>query len=192
MLTMVELRGAVGKLGSTRASDSEANSTIACTRHFPAEPKFISQLFKRSSRLVSLGHHTLHFLSPTLKIKMSTAVAVWTVRVEPGKKTKFVALSDIHITGAALDAKLEDEKARSSVKFTYETPQAIDEDDEEAEPLPPITSAILCSLTPGQVRVAEISAANLLLNFLIQIEQSSLNIIIAEEDEVEFEIVGKK
>lgn len=85
---------------------------------------------------------------------MSTAVAVWTVRVEPGKKTKFVAQSDIHITGAALDAKLADEKARSSVKFTYETPQAIDEDDEEAASLPPLTSAILCSLTPGQVRAA--------------------------------------
>lgn len=37
-----------------------------------------------------------------------------------------------------------------------------------------------------------ISAANLWLNILIQIEQSSLNIIIAEEDEVEFEVVGKK
>ncbi|KAI5123635.1 hypothetical protein M0805_001668 [Coniferiporia weirii] len=107
---------------------------------------------------------------------MSTAVAVWSVRVEPGKKTKFVAQSDIRITGAALDATLADQNARSSIKFTYETPQRIDEDEDEEEEdeTPPATmSTILCSLTPGKI------------------EQASLDLIVSEEDEIEFEIIGK-
>lgn len=35
------------------------------------------------------------------------------------------------------------------MKFTYETPQNIDDDDDEA--VPEKTSTILCSLTPGKV-----------------------------------------
>lgn len=81
---------------------------------------------------------------------MSASLAVWSVRVEPGTKAIVVPQADIRITGAALDATLADGKARSSVKFTYVTPQAVDEDD-EGEPLPPTTSTILCSLTPGHV-----------------------------------------
>ncbi|KAH8119202.1 FKBP-like protein [Phellopilus nigrolimitatus] len=106
---------------------------------------------------------------------MSSAVAVWSVLVQPGKKTTFVAQSDIHITGATLDASLTDESGRSSVKFTYVTPQKINEEDEDedTEALPAKTSVVLCSLTPGKI------------------EQASLNLILAEDDEIQFEVIGK-
>ncbi|EJD03152.1 FKBP-like protein [Fomitiporia mediterranea MF3/22] len=106
---------------------------------------------------------------------MSVALAVWSVRVEPGKISKVVPQGDIRITGAALDAELKDQKTRSSVKLTYMIPQAADEDEEEQdeEPLPSTTSVVLCSLIPGQI------------------EQSSVDLVINEDDEVDFEIVGK-
>ncbi|KAL5507133.1 FPR3 [Sanghuangporus vaninii] len=104
---------------------------------------------------------------------MSAALAVWSVRVEPGKKASLTAQSDIRISIAALDAELKDQSARSSVKLTYVTPQSIDEDEDEEESLPPTTSTILCSLTPGKI------------------EHAPLDLVINEDDEVEFEVVGK-
>ena len=86
---------------------------------------------------------------------MSAALAIWSVRVEPKKKLTVVPQSDLHITGAALDATLADEKARSSVKLTYLSPLIPhpDEDENSDEELPTLstTSAVLCSLTPGLV-----------------------------------------
>ncbi|OCB86843.1 FKBP-like protein [Sanghuangporus baumii] len=104
---------------------------------------------------------------------MSAALAVWSVRVEPGKKASLTAQSDIRISVAALDAELKDQSARSSVKLTYVTPQSIDEDEDEEESLPPTTSTILCSLTPGKI------------------EHAPLDLVINEDDEVEFEVIGK-
>ncbi|KAL5523922.1 hypothetical protein ACEPAG_8095 [Sanghuangporus baumii] len=104
---------------------------------------------------------------------MSAALAVWSVRVEPGKKASLTAQSDIRISNAALDAELKDQSARSSVKLTYVTPQSIDEDEDEEESLPPTTSTILCSLTPGKI------------------EHAPLDLVINEDDEIEFEVIGK-
>lgn len=62
---------------------------------------------------------------------------------------------DLKISNAALDAELADENSRSSVRLIYLGPKASDEseddneDDEEEEPI----GTILCSLTPGRVRL---------------------------------------
>lgn len=67
----------------------------------------------------------------------------------------------MHVTNIALGAELADASGRTTVKLVYFGPAAgapsddEDEDDEEeheedAEPI----ATVLCSLTPGKVRVA--------------------------------------
>ena len=68
-------------------------------------------------------------------------------------------IKDIRITGAALDAELKDESARTSVKLTFTKPSPgldeeneEDEEDEEEADGPEQLTTVLCSLTPGKVR----------------------------------------
>lgn len=75
-------------------------------------------------------------------------------------------MGDIRITNAALGDSISDEKSRTSVKFTYSTPQKLDEDDEDDEEdkpveAPPMTTTTLCSLTPGKVRAVQCGSGSL-------------------------------
>lgn len=97
---------------------------------------------------------------------MVVALAVWSMVIEPGKKITHEVFRDIVITNAALGAKLEDEKARSTLKIFYTPPPTSDdEEDEEEEKEPKKTSpkkaeketttlkeVSLCSLIPNTVR----------------------------------------
>ena len=84
---------------------------------------------------------------------MSAAFALWSVLVEPGKKTHITAEADIRISNAALDAELKDQSSRSSIKFTYEKAVGPGDDPEKRPPI----SSVLCSLTPGKVGVGILS-----------------------------------
>lgn len=80
----------------------------------------------------------------------------------PGEEPEsFTPPCDLRITNVALGDELEDETGRTSVKLTYTHPSGGDSDDEEdsedgdkdsVDDLEPITT-VLCSLTPGKVRV---------------------------------------
>jgi FK506-binding nuclear protein len=91
---------------------------------------------------------------------MVVAIATWSLVVSPGKKVTQEVYRDFKITNAALGAKLEDEKARSTLKVSYEPPPLSDLDSDEEES-PKKTSLkkvkkseiALCSLTPGTVRL---------------------------------------
>ena len=77
------------------------------------------------------------------------------IALEPGKKIPIVPAGDVRITNAALSDNLVDENSRTTVKFTYKTPGAPDdedfEDEEEESAIQPTTTTVLCSLTPGKV-----------------------------------------
>ncbi|THH29954.1 hypothetical protein EUX98_g4242 [Antrodiella citrinella] len=114
---------------------------------------------------------------------MATAVAIWSLKLEPGETQAVVPLSDLRVTNVALGESLVDENGRTSVKLVYIGPSGDESDDEEegeeddeAEDKPgseePI-STILCSLTPGKI------------------EQSMVNIILEGDQEYLFESVGK-
>lgn len=76
----------------------------------------------------------------------------------PGKAEVIVPQGDLQIKNAALPDELQDNAARTSVKLTYQSLAALDEDededdDEEDEPEGVVVTTVLCSLTPGKVRV---------------------------------------
>lgn len=88
---------------------------------------------------------------------MSLTTACRSLPVPAGKKVKFHAIGDVRITNAALGEDIADEKARSTIKLTYENiaPADIDdvEEDEEEELKAEKVTTVLCALTPGKVRV---------------------------------------
>lgn len=78
----------------------------------------------------------------------------------PGKAEVIVPQGDLQIKNAALPDELRHETARTSVKLTYESlasPDDSDEEEDEDEDEPPklgiAVTTVLCSLTPGKVRV---------------------------------------
>lgn len=98
----------------------------------------------------------------------------------------------------ALGDELADEKGRTSVKLTYQAPGAPDEDDEdeedeEEEGGEPVTT-VLCSLTPGKVCNRSYTILMQMRDSLshIKIEQTTIDLILEEDQEVLFESVGKK
>ena len=125
--------------------------------------KFSVRLFSSSSCLL---------FSP----KMSTALGLWydftcdlpflctqdlvcrSLLVEPNgdEPTEFSPPADVKITNVALGDTLQDEKGRTSLKmiFPTETDQDSDEEDEEKDDDDdiPLSTTVLCSLTPGKVR----------------------------------------
>ena len=91
---------------------------------------------------------------------MVIAIATWSLVVSPGKKVTQEVIRDFKITNAALGAKLQDEKARSTLKITYELPPPLsdnesEEEDDSAAKSPrkkaKTSEVALCSLTPGTV-----------------------------------------
>ena len=100
------------------------------------------------------------------------------------------------ITNASLGDVIADEKARSSIKLTYQQLTDIDdEDDEEKEDEPqdalPKTSVVLCSLTPGKVSATTQSQGHW-SDSSVKIEQTTLDLILEEEELYEIENTGKK
>lgn len=75
----------------------------------------------------------------------------------PGKAEVIVPQGDLQIKNAALPDELQDDSARTSIKLTYQSlassDQDEDEEDEEESPEGPAVTTVLCSLTPGKVRV---------------------------------------
>ncbi|KIP06138.1 hypothetical protein PHLGIDRAFT_24709 [Phlebiopsis gigantea 11061_1 CR5-6] len=110
---------------------------------------------------------------------MVVAVALWSLELNPGEAVSVVPPSDLRITNVALADELADERGRTSVKLTYRAPKDGEEDEdvshdeeEEEEDAEPVTT-VLCSLTPGKI------------------EQSTVDLILEQEQEVLLEVVGK-
>jgi len=113
---------------------------------------------------------------------MATAVAIWSLKVEPGQTLPLVPLSDLRITNVALGETLADENGRTSVKLIYIGPSGEEKDDEEEddgadedEDKPgseEAISTVLCSLTGGKI------------------EQSLVDIVLEGDQEYLIESVG--
>lgn len=78
----------------------------------------------------------------------------------PGKAEVILPQGDLQIKNAALPDELQHESARTSVKLTYQSLASLDEgedeeddEDEDEPPKGPAVTTVLCSLTPGKVRV---------------------------------------
>ncbi|KAF9647311.1 hypothetical protein BDM02DRAFT_3188052 [Thelephora ganbajun] len=114
---------------------------------------------------------------------MSTAIAVWSVVVNPGAKETVVPPPDIqiHVKGLSLGAELKDKDSRSSLKLSYEfaaSPTDEEQEEEEEHEDGKVASmvtkeVILGSLTPGKI------------------EQAAVDLILDQEDEYVFEVIGK-
>ncbi|TDL17300.1 hypothetical protein BD410DRAFT_901546 [Rickenella mellea] len=98
---------------------------------------------------------------------MSISIAIWSLVVAPGKKATFSPVGDVRILNVALGEKIADETSRTTVKLTYDAPTSSDDDE------PARVTTILCSLTPGKI------------------EQANLDIVLAEQEDFEIEVVGK-
>jgi FK506-binding nuclear protein len=82
------------------------------------------------------------------------------VTVAPGEKVKVVPQADLKIVNVALGHELSDASGRTTLTITYRPPTPIsedeDEEDEDEADIPESTdseTAVLCSLTPGKVRL---------------------------------------
>lgn len=79
----------------------------------------------------------------------------------PGEAEVIVPQGDLQIKNAALPDELQDNSARTSVKLTYQSLSSLedededddDEEDDDEPPRGPAVTTVLCSLTPGKVRV---------------------------------------
>lgn len=122
--------------------------------------------------------------------------------MNPGTKEIVVPPPDIqiHVKGLSLGVELEDKDSRSSLRLSYEfaaSHTSDDEDDEENEGGKEATTVtkeiILGSLTPGKVGHVLRSLHNdVTIPSLFQIEQAAVDLILDEEDEYVFEVIGKK
>lgn len=84
--------------------------------------------------------------------------------VTPGDPTVITPPADLKITNVALGDEIADENSRTTIKLTYRTPGAgagdedqdegvDEEDDDDAGKPEEVSTAVLCSLTYGRVRV---------------------------------------
>ncbi|TFY83012.1 hypothetical protein EWM64_g1005 [Hericium alpestre] len=103
---------------------------------------------------------------------MVVAVAVWSLAVTPGEPQAFTPQADVRITNVALGDELKDEISRTTVKLHYSKPVNVD-DDEAEEAQGALETTVLGSLIPGKI------------------EQSVVNVVLEEEEEFLFEVVGK-
>ncbi|KIM92070.1 hypothetical protein PILCRDRAFT_111087 [Piloderma croceum F 1598] len=103
------------------------------------------------------------------------AIALWSIALKPSKEPlSFIPQSDLRITNIALGDELADASGRTSVKLTYQTPIKLDDEDEDdEESAEPISTTVLGSLTPGKI------------------EQATVDLVLEEDEEYLFEIVGK-
>ncbi|GBE81394.1 FK506-binding protein [Sparassis crispa] len=106
---------------------------------------------------------------------MALAIAVWSIAAKPGEPTAFSPAGDLRITNVALGDQLADETGRTVLKLVYQTAGAPEEDDEDEESvdIEPVTSTVICSLTPGKI------------------EQATVDLVLEGEQDYLLEIVGK-
>ena len=121
--------------------------------------------------------------------------------MNPGTKVVVVPPPDIqiHVKGLSLGAELKDYDGRTSLKLSYElvTSPTDDDDEEQTEDekeAPTDTKeVVLGSLTPGKVGNIVPSLGSLItLLSLPQIEQTAVDLVLDQEDEYVFEVIGKK
>ena len=103
--------------------------------------------------------------------------------MEPGNKVKLNQQEDldIKITGVTFDEKLVDQE-RTSVKVHVQ-------DRESGK----TASFVLANLIPGKAcQPYSVLGACGLLPLFVQIESQLLDLIVGEDEELEFEVIGKK
>ncbi|RDB24806.1 hypothetical protein Hypma_007791 [Hypsizygus marmoreus] len=108
---------------------------------------------------------------------MAIAIGLWSLELKPGKVESVEPQADIRITNVALGDVLKDASGRTTVKLTYQGPVQIDSEDEdedqEDEPKVSLHTTVVCSLKPDTF------------------EQTSTDIVLQEDEEYVFEVVGK-
>jgi len=106
---------------------------------------------------------------------MALVIGLWSLELKPGKEEVVTPQADIKITNIALGDVLSDASGRTTVKFTYHPPSQPDEDDEDGgeNVSESLSTAVLCSLKPGTF------------------EQTTTDIVLQEDDEYTFKVVGK-
>ncbi|KAG6876247.1 hypothetical protein C0992_000373 [Termitomyces sp. T32_za158] len=104
---------------------------------------------------------------------MSLAIGIWSLKLTPGKVETFQPPADLRITNAALGDVLKDASGRTTVKLTFEPSGGFDEEDEEEDVAPKPVTTVLCSLKPDTL------------------EQTSIDLVLQEEDTYKFELTGK-
>ncbi|KAJ7446178.1 hypothetical protein B0H11DRAFT_2085426 [Mycena galericulata] len=104
---------------------------------------------------------------------MSVEIGVWSCTVDAKKAFTIEPPAAIRITNVALGDVLADASARTSVKLTYKTLLALDEESDADEPEElPTSSTFLCALTPGKI------------------EQVAINLVLEDREEYVLEVVG--
>ena len=98
-------------------------------------------------------------MSHSRLIIVTVLTVLRSVTVTPGKKVEVVPQADLKIVNVALGHELADTSGRTTLTMTYKPPTTVDEDDEEEENEAdgPESTAVLCSLTPGKVRLSSIT-----------------------------------
>ncbi|KAG6813562.1 hypothetical protein H0H92_009954 [Tricholoma furcatifolium] len=123
---------------------------------------------------------------------MSTAIGIWSLKVTPGKQETINLPADVRITNVALGDVLKDTSGRTSLKLTYSTPGGADEEEEEEEeeeePQETPVTTVLCTLKPNTVGAFYCFPVH--LSSLPQLEQTSLELVLQEEETYVFEVVG--
>ncbi|KAH9859025.1 hypothetical protein C2E23DRAFT_30355 [Lenzites betulinus] len=111
---------------------------------------------------------------------MAISVAIWSIAASPDAPTVITPPGDIRITNIALGEELADESGRTTVKLMYRLPGSSekdsddeDEEDEDEDEEEKVSTTVLCSLTPGKI------------------EQCTLDVVLAEDEEYLIEVAGK-
>ncbi|KNZ72858.1 FK506-binding protein [Termitomyces sp. J132] len=118
---------------------------------------------------------------------MALAIGIWCVttrhlfhlvlflkrslKLTPGKVETFQPPADLKITNVALGDVLKDASGRTTVKLTFEPSGVLDDEDEDE--VPKTVTTVLCSLKPDTL------------------EQTSVNLILQEDETYKFELAGK-
>lgn len=112
--------------------------------------------FQRQTILDSKNDHCSCSLvrKPKSRVKNGFLLYLRSLPVPPGKPVVFSPASDLRITNVALGHELADKSGRTTLQLTYPTPVKVDDDDSDDDApndIPPMSTTVLCSLTPGKV-----------------------------------------
>jgi len=116
------------------------------------------------------------------------------LELTPGKPETIQPEADLRIVNVSFGDLLKDPSGRTTVKFTYQAPTDIHDDDEQDNEISQASkTAILCSLKPGTVR-NQLHTGHFprRSSDYIQFEQASTDIILQEDEEYTFEVIGQK
>ncbi|TRM69314.1 hypothetical protein BD626DRAFT_473646 [Schizophyllum amplum] len=110
---------------------------------------------------------------------MATAIGIWSEVIKPGTPLVLTPAADLRLCNVSLGETLADPTGRTVVKVTHMSPVVPAEDEEEVDDedddLPDMKQCeiILCALTPGKI------------------EQTLVDLVLQEEQEVLIEVIGK-